>query len=573
MTYRRSAPGVLVAASIAAAIILPGTATCLFIPEGESAGVEALFYGGRIYTMSGSPAVVEAVAVGNGKIIHAGTTEELEALCGKGVERYDLAGYTVIPGMVDAHAHFSSYAVGSERLDLVGCESPESMAVMIGEAAGYAQKGQWITGRGWDQNDWETGEYPDRDLIDPVSPDNPVLMTRVCGHAAVANSLALKLAGVDASTPDPEGGMIGRDAGGEPTGILIDDAIDIVREIIPPLPRSEKKRLIVKAAGDCLAAGLTGVHDMGVGSETMSIYRELYGEEALPFRLTVYYGSGEEDLDSLMAEGPVCGFAGDRLSVAGVKFYSDGSLGARSAALLEDYSDYPGNRGILVTDPDLLFEKILECHDMGFQVAVHAIGDRANRLALDVLEKVLERSPRPDMRHRIEHVQIISPDDIPRFHAAGIVPSMQFTHCTSDMPWVEDRIGRERLAGAYAWRSFISSGCRIPGGSDFPVESKDPLLGVYAAVTRMDLDGNPAGGWYPEQKLSVEEAVRAFTIDAAWAVHQEKLRGSIEEGKLADFVVLSDDIMEIEPEKIPGIKVLATVLGGRIEFRSSDCPF
>jgi hypothetical protein len=342
----------------------------------------------------------------------------------------------------------------------------------------------------------------------------------------------------------------------------------MVRKIIPPVSREEKKRLFARAARNCLEAGLTGVHDMGIGSETASIYMEMFAEGTLPLRLTVYYNYDEEDLDSLVAAGLVGDYADDHYAVAGVKFFVDGSLGARSAALLGDYSDDPGNRGLLMMDPEELSGRIRAVHERGFPVAVHAIGDRANRTILDIFEKVLADSPRGDMRHRVEHAQIISPGDIGRFAGLGVIPSMQFVHCTSDMPWAPERLGEERLAGAYAWRSLIMTGCRIPGGSDFPVESIDPFRGIYAAVTRMDDRGEPASGWFPGQRLTVEEALRSFTIDAAWAARQEETRGSIEKGKLADFVVISEDITSIDPARILEIEVIATVLGQEIVYDS-----
>jgi hypothetical protein len=428
-------------------------------------------------------------------------------------------------------------------------------------------------GRGWDQNDWEAGDFPLRQDLDPVSPGNPVILTRVCGHAAVANSLALEAAGIGADTPDPDGGRIERDGDGLPTGVLLDEAISLVRRVIPERSPGEMMDLMVSAAHACLAAGLTGTHEMGIGSGTAAVYRELYQAGRLPFRITAYYDGDAADLDSVLAEGPVSGQYGGMFSLAGVKLYADGSLGARSAAMLEDYSDDPGNRGIVVTEPEVLYGKVLASHRRGFQVAVHAIGDRANRMVLDVYERVLREEPERGLRHRIEHAQIISPADIPRFAALGVIPSMQFIHCTSDMPWVVDRIGEERAAGAYAWRSLIDEGSRIPGGSDYPVESIYPLRGIYAAVTRQDLDGDPPGGWRPGQRLTIEEAVRAYTLDAAWAAGQEDERGSIEKGKLADMTILGSDIMRADPADIPGIKIAGTVVAGRIEYMAEDGSF
>lgn len=534
---------------------------------------ETLFYNCQVYTMNEDHPVAEAVMVQGDSILFVGTSEEALATASAGAMKLDMKGLTIIPGLVDAHAHFTGFAASRAALDLNGTVSVGQVRDRLAARSAAAHRGHWITGRGWDQNDWDIKEFPDRTDIDPVSPENPVLLTRVCGHAAVANSLALEAAGIGAGTPDPDGGKIEKDASGEPTGILLDEAISLVREVIPKHTREMKMSLMICAAQECLAAGLTGTHEMGIGSETAGIYRELYETEELPFRITAYYDGDAEDLDSVLAVGPVDDFAGGMFSLAGVKFYGDGSLGARSAAMLEDYSDDPGNRGIIVTDPEVLYKKVLACHRAGFQVATHAIGDRTNRVVLDTYEKVLEQEPGSGLRHRIEHAQILSPEDIGRFASLGVIPSMQFTHCTSDMPWAGDRVGESRLKGAYAWRSLMDAGSRIPGGSDYPVESIDPLLGIYAAVTREDLDGNPAGGWMPGQRLTIEEAVRAFTLDAAWAAGQEDERGSIVKGKKADLTILGADIMKIDPGEIPGIKIIATVVGGRMRYRAEGASF
>jgi predicted amidohydrolase YtcJ len=534
---------------------------------------EAVFYNCRIYTMDDDNPFAEAVTIVGDRIAFVGSSSEALSAARPGAEKFDLKGATVIPGLVDAHAHFSGYAASRAALDLNGTGSIGEVRERLAARAAGTHRGGWITGRGWDQNDWEPKAFPRRSDIDDISPDNPVLLTRVCGHAAIANSKALEAAGIGPGTPDPEGGKIEMDKSGEPTGILLDEAISLVRDVVPALTREQKRTLLVSAARECLAAGLTGTHEMGIGSGTAGLYREMYEAEELPFRVTAYFDGDAEDLDSVLATGPVADFAGGMFSMPGVKFYMDGSLGARSAAMLEDYSDDPGNRGIIVTDPELLHEKILACHRSGFQVATHAIGDRGNRTVLDIYERVLREEPGRGLRHRVEHAQILSPSDIGRFASLGVIPSMQFTHCTSDMPWVTDRIGDERTVGAYAWRSLIETGSRIPGGSDFPVESIDPLLGIYAAVTRQDLSGEPAGGWMPEQRLTIEEAVRAFTLDAAWAAGQEKERGSIERGKLADLTILEEDLMESDPADIPGIKVMATIVAGRCRYRADETLF
>ncbi|MBN1165289.1 MAG: amidohydrolase [Candidatus Krumholzibacteriota bacterium] len=538
----------------------------------EKPGVETIYYNSRIYTMDEDRPVAQALAVGGGRILAVGGTEEILSRFGSGAGRHDLKGLTMIPGLIDAHAHFSGYALGRAGIDLTGTGNLDEILEKVKARVAATAAGKWIKGRGWDQNDWPRADYPHKYDLDRISGGNPVYLVRVCGHAALANSVALEIAGITARTPDPDGGKIMRDEKGEPTGILIDEAMTLVRAKIPVPTREEKKSLFIRAAHECLAVGLTGIQEMGIGSETASIYRELFAREMLPLRLTVYYTYDEEDLDSLLEAGLVEDFAEYHYAVAGVKFFSDGSLGARSAALLEDYSDDPGNRGLLVLKPEELFRRMLDCHRRGFPIAIHAIGDRGNRISLDVFEKIQAVAPFPGLRHRIEHAQVVSPDDIGRFASLGITPSMQFTHCTSDMPWAPDRLGPERIKGAYRWRSFLEAGCRIPGGSDFPVESIDPLRGIYAAVTRKDREGNPEEGWMPEQCLTVEEAVRAFTLDAAWAVRQEGNRGSLEEGKLADFIILSDDIMSVSAPEILRIDILTTVLGGDVVYRAENSP-
>ena len=534
----------------------------------ERSKVERIFFNGNIYTMDEGRPAARAVAVAGGKIIGVGSDEEMFALSGTETERIDLGGRTVIPGFVDAHAHFLGYANNLARIDLVGTRSFHEVMERLEAGLTGSTSGGWILGRGWDQNDWPEKEFPTRHDLDEVSTERPIYIIRVCGHAVVVNSKALALAGVDETTPDPADGKIVRDAGGKPTGLLLEGAKSLVNDAIPPLTREEKKRLMKEAARACLAAGLVGVHEMGISHEEKSILEELYGADELPFRITAYYDSDDEYVDRIMEEGPLRGAEDHHFSIVGLKFYADGSLGARSAALLEDYSDDPGNSGILVTGRRALYDGIRRCQESGFQAAVHAIGDRGVRMTLDVYERVLGELPGTDPRHRIEHSQIVSPADISRYASLGVVPSMQFTHCTSDMPWAEDRVGPDRVRGAYAWRSFIDAGCRIPGGSDFPVESIDPLLGLYAAVTRSDLSGNPEGGWYAGQRLTILEALRAFTIDAAYASHEDSVRGSISVGKLSDLVVLSDDPMKIEPARIPRIEIMMTVLGGEVVYRA-----
>jgi predicted amidohydrolase YtcJ len=554
--------------SLKTAAVLLGVLCASTGLHGEERGrVERVFYNGTIYTMDEERPVVGGIVTGDGRIIFAGSPEEAFSRAGDGAERIDLDGAFVVPGLTDAHAHFIGYAEGRHRVDLAGTRSLAEVRERISEYIRTGVPGGWVLGRGWDQNDWPEKKYPGREDLDEVSRDIPILIRRVCGHAAVANSRALELAGIDGRTVDPQGGRIVRDAEGRPTGLLFEEAVSIVREVIPPFTAEEKKAFLKEAARECLSVGLVGVHEMGVSTDEVILYRELYDGGELPFRVTAYLDAPEGDIPEMVRETLEMSVGGEFFDIVGVKFYVDGSLGARSAALLEDYTDDPGNRGMLVTEREELYSGILGCHEMGLQAAVHAIGDRGIRIMLDIYEQVLRESPRQDVRHRIEHAQVVNAADIGRFAELGVIPSMQFTHCTSDMPWAEDRLGPERVKGAYAWRSFLEAGCRVPGGSDFPVESIDPLLGLYAAVTRKNLAGEPPAGWYGGQCLTMEEAVRAFTVDAAYAAHLEGGRGSLSPGKLADFVVLSHDLMKIDPGLIPSVEVLMTVLGGEIVFR------
>ena len=530
--------------------------------------MEAVFYNGTFYTMDLDRPVVGALAVGGGRIIEAGGSADLLAHCPPGAARIDLGGRAVIPGLTDAHGHFAGYAERSAWIDLGGARSIADTKARVSDRDSGI-RGGWILGRGWDQNDWPEPVYPGRAELDAVSGSSPAYLVRVCGHAAWVNTAALRLAGIDARTPDPPGGRILRDAAGEATGVLLDNAMDLVSRLVPPFSAPEKKRLLVEAAGRCLAAGLVGVHEMGVSPETVELYRELYAERALPFRITAYLEGSDPGVERLIEAGPSAPESRERFSIVGVKFYADGSLGARSAALLSDYADDPGNRGIMVADPETLYARMRSCAERGFQTAVHAIGDAAVRAVLDVHERMARTGRSWDARHRIEHVQVVAIEDVPRFASLGVVPSMQFIHCTSDMSWAGARLGPVRETGAYAWRWLLDSFGRMPGGSDFPVEPIDPLLGIYAAATRMNIDGEPPGGWHPRQRLTVYEAVKAFTVDAAWAARREDIAGSLAPGKLADFVVLSEDIFTLEPAAIPRIGVLATILGGEIVYRSS----
>ena len=535
----------------------------------EQSKVDLLYFNGRIHTLDAARPLVEALSVSGGRIVETGSSSELLSHLPPGVRRIDLGGKTVIPALTDAHAHLIGYAVESAWLDLAGTTSLEDVLGMISAKLPDTRGGGWILGRGWDQNDWPVARYPERGALDRIASKNPVYLIRVCGHAAFVNSVALAIAGITRETPDPPGGRILKDATGEPTGILLDNAVELVSGRIPPTAQEEKRKLLVAAVHRCLAFGLVGVHEMGVSAKDVSLYRELSRAGELPFRVTAYLSADDPANAVFLESGPPPGHPDDHFRIVGAKFYADGSLGARSAALLEDYSDDALNRGILMKSPGELYREILPWYEAGFQCAVHAIGDAAVREVLDVYARLEAEHPASDRRNRVEHAQVVSAPDVPRFAALGVIPSMQFTHCTSDMPWAEARLGQERIRGAYAWRSLISAGSRIPGGSDFPVESPNPFLGIYAAVTRRDAAGRPEAGWRPSERLTIDEAVRAFTVDAAYAAHAEAFAGSLSEGLLADFVVISGDIFSMKPSEIPSVRVLATVLAGEIVYGSN----
>lgn len=539
---------------------------------------DLVLVGGHIVTMDRSNPEAAAVAVKGDRILTVGSDDEIRAKVGPATRVIELEGRTVVPGMIDAHTHFLSIGVRHLQIDAGGSTKEEILAKVAAKAA-ESEPGEWIQGRGWDQNNWPVKAFPRRGDLDRVSPDNPVYLSRVDGHAAWVNSRALKIAGIDRSTPDPDGGRILRDARGEPTGTLVDNAFRLVSAHIPPMSKAQRKQAVLNAVQECLASGLTGVHEAGGTRGDIELYKEMLEAGDIDFRIYEYVRWPEDEqklphtyasLDYFLTQGPQIGLYRNRLTIRGIKMSLDGALGSRGAAFLEPYADDPGNRGVLRLTEDEVCATILRGLKAGFQTAVHAIGDRANRIALNAMERALKEARVPDARLRIEHAQVLDPADVPRFASLGIIPSMQPTHCTSDMRWIADRIGESRCSFAYAWRSLLDSGVRIPGGSDAPVESVAPLPGIYAAVTRQDRAGRPAGGWHPEQRASREEALRMFTIDAAYAAFEEDVKGSLAAGKLADMVVLSKNIMTIPAPEILDTKVEMTILGGKVVYENTD---
>ena len=531
-----------------------------------------LLSNGRIYTLDPGDRVVDTLVVRAGRVVFTGRRGDVNVPAGE--SEIDLGGRAVLPGLVDAHGHLMYLARLRLTLDLAGLVSEAACAGRVAGRAASVRPGEWIAGRGWDQNRWPGARFPTRASLDRAAPDHPVTLVRVDGHAIWANSTALRIAGIDRHTPDPPGGRLERDPSGEPTGVLVDTAQDLLRRAEPRPGPAQMDDAVRAAIADCLAVGLTGVHEMGADLDAVAAYRRLAAAGAFPFRNDVALRAADAAAwQAALDEGPVR--AGDgRVAVAAVKLMADGALGSRGAALHAPYCDDPANRGLLLLPVDELEARVRTAAARGFQVCVHAIGDRANTLVLDVLEAVLKGRPRPsggrlaavpgsDPRHRVEHAQILTAPDIPRFRALGVLPSMQPTHCTSDMPWADARLGADRIPGAYAWRSLLRTGTLIAGGSDFPVELPNPFHGIHAAVTRRPRTG-PDPGWQPEERMTRAEAVRAFTAWNAYAAHREAELGTLEPGKQADLVVCSADVFTCPEQEIAAIEPVLTLVAGEI---------
>jgi predicted amidohydrolase YtcJ len=523
----------------------------------------------RVYTADANRPIAEALAVRGGRIAFVGSVRGALALAGPRTEKLDLAGRTVIPGMVDAHAHLLGLGQALRTVDLVGTRSYDEVVARVAERAKTARPGEWIRGRGWDQNDWADTRFPTHEALSRAVPTNPVYLTRVDGHAALVNAKALELAGVTRATPDPAGGRFIRDSSGAPTGVLIDGAQGVVGRVIPAPTAAELREQTLAAIAELNRWGLTGIHDAGVGPEGIAVYEALAREGGGRYSLRNYLMIRTNDsvLDAFMRRGRQLALYDGRLWIRAIKLTADGALGSRGAALLEPYSDDPGNTGLITTPPERIKSVAVRALKAGFQLNVHAIGDRANRVVLDQFEAALKEVPVADHRFRVEHAQILHHDDIPRFAELDVIPSMQGSHQTSDMYWVPARLGWSRSEGAYAWRSLLNTGVVIPNGSDLPVEPSNPLLSFHASITRQDADGYPAGGWFPAQRLTREEALLSMTLWPAYAAFMENESGTLAAGKYADFVVLDRDIMTVAPEEILKASVVMTVLGGKAVYR------
>ncbi len=546
---------------ISRTFLFAGT-SAVALAQGATPNADLIVTNARIYTSDDTRPVVEAVAVAGGKVLFAGNTAGAMALKGAATRVLDLGGRTVIPGMIDAHGHVTGLGDALHIVDLTGTATYDEVVARVAERAKQTPRGQWVLGRGWDQNDWGDTRFPTHDKMSAAVPDHPVYIVRVDGHAGLANLKALQAAGVTAATQDPSGGHIERAADGSPSGVFVDNAQGLVRRAIPRQTRDDVKRAILDAVREAQRWGLTGVHDAGAGAAALDVYEELAKSGQMKFRLYAMISDDAQTIDSWFKRGPLMDAYNGSLWVRSIKLYSDGALGSRGAALLEPYSDDPKNIGLLVSAPAHIQDVATRALKFGFQVNTHAIGDRGNRLVLDAYAAALKAAPAADHRFRVEHAQILNYDDVSRFATLGVIPSMQASHQTSDMYWAGARLGAQRLLGAYAWRSLLNTGVVVPNGSDFPVEHVNPLISFHSAVSRQDARDWPPGGWYPAERMTREEALKSVTIWAAYAGFQEKVLGSLTPGKYADFVVLDQDIMRVPPELLLQTKVLQTWVGG-----------
>lgn len=475
----------------------------------------------------------------------------------------DVSGTTILPGLTDAHGHLYGLGLKLDVVDLTETNSFDEVIARTKQRAAGAAAGDWIQGRGWDQNDWPDKQFPAAAQLDAAIADHPVWLKRVDGHAGLANSAAMRAAGITASTADPSGGRIIRDASGNPAGVFVDEAQQLIESKIPPVSFALRKERVLKAAQTVAANGLTEMHDAGADGETIKAVQELIDEKRFPIRIYTMVSDEPALLTEWFARGPLMNY-GNRLTVRSIKVYADGALGSRGAALLAPYSDDPGNSGLILADTPHIADVAKRAIAAGFQVNTHAIGDRGVHNVIDAYEQA---GVTPAQRFRIEHFQVVAPGDFARVSRDGIIASMQPTHATSDMDWAERRVGPQRIRGAYAWRTVLKSGGRLALGSDFPVEAVNPWFGIYSAVTRQDHAGNPPGGWYPDQRLTLPEAIRGFTADAAFAAFEEDSRGTIEPGKLADFTIVEGDVYSTRASELWKTKVRMTVVGGEIVYQ------
>ncbi|MEJ2003756.1 MAG: amidohydrolase family protein [Cyclobacteriaceae bacterium] len=549
--------------------------------DAEKQHADLIISGGNIYTMDEGNPIVEAVVVNGNRIIYAGDAAGAQAYSGDNTREIRLEGRTMTPGWVEGHGHFMGMGYNKLDLDLLQVRSYQEMIDKVAEAVAEAEPGEWITGRGWHQSKWNMPEdemikgFPTHDRLSEVSPDNPVVLRHASGHALIANSAAMETAGVlpmsteSMQNSELEGGEIIRDEMGNPTGVFNERAMGLVNKYVPENTPERDRKAFDLAVKNCWAHGITAFHDAGVGRETIDMYQKMKEKDSLGVRLYVMVTGFQPDyVEEWFQRGPMIDSTG-WLTIRSVKLNCDGALGSRGAWLLEEYTDRPGHFGHETLPMSVVADMAEKGLEYGFQICSHAIGDRANREILDRYEAAFVNNPDAanDHRYRIEHAQHLHPDDIPRFGELGVIPAMQAIHMASDRPWAIDRLGEKRIIeGAYVWQKLLQSGARIVNGTDVPVEPIDPIPSFYASVARKTLEGTPEGGYEPDQRMSREEALRSYTLDAAYGAFMENLTGSIEVGKLADFTVLDKDIMTIPESEILNTEVAMTIIDGKVVY-------
>jgi len=537
---------------------------------------DLVVHNGNIYTLDSEQPSAELVAVKDGRVVYVGARDGGKPWIGPHTRVLDLRGHTMTPGLIDSHTHILMLGYAKMTIDLSEAKNYEEVVYIVKAAAAKVSPGEWILGRGWHQSKWQPPPklmvkgFQTHHLLSRVTPDNPVFLTHASGHASLANARALEIADINAQTPSPEGGEIIRDDAGNPTGIFIENAQKLIRRHVPKTTPRKDRRALELAIDTALASGITSVQDAYAGANTIALYRTFLTEGRLKIRLWVMLGGSDPDLLSQWYKnGPEIGSGNHFLTIRAIKLVADGALGSRGAWLLEPYADRPGHYGHATIPVELVYQTARDALAQGFQLCVHAIGDRANREVLDQFEKAFRKNPNGagDHRFRMEHAQHISAADIPRFAQLGVIASMQTIHLSSDRPWAIDRLGPERIEeGAYVWQKLLKSGAVIANGTDAPVEPIDPIANFYAAVTRKTLLGQPLGGYEPDQKMTRLQALRSYTLDAAYAAFEDGIKGSITVGKLADFTVFSQDILQVPEKDILNTRIDYTIVNGQIAY-------